>query len=61
MGMGQFRLGAISGLLVGLLTDGTAARHGGADAAGLLGMVIAERSGRANSRRHRQKVLANDA
>ncbi|MEO9190469.1 MAG: MFS transporter, partial [Acetobacteraceae bacterium] len=43
MGMGQFVLGAISGLLVGVLTDGTARGMAGLMLAGAIGMVVADR------------------
>ncbi|HEX5327672.1 MAG TPA: multidrug effflux MFS transporter [Acetobacteraceae bacterium] len=43
MGMGQFLLGAVSGLLVGLLTDGTARGMAALMLVGAAGMVIAER------------------
>jgi DHA1 family bicyclomycin/chloramphenicol resistance-like MFS transporter len=43
MGVGQFSLGAISGLLVGLLTDGTPRGMALLMVAGSLGSVIAER------------------
>jgi len=43
MGMGQFVLGAVSGLLVGVLTDGTARGMAGLMLAGAIGMVVADR------------------
>ncbi len=43
MGMGQFVLGAISGLLVGVLTDGTPRGMAGLMLFGAVGMVVAER------------------
>lgn len=43
MGMGQFMLGAVSGLLVGVLTDGTARGMAGLMLAGAIGMVVADR------------------
>ena len=42
MGMGQFLLGAISGLLVGLFTDGTARGMAALMLVGAAGMVVAE-------------------
>ncbi len=43
MGMGQFVLGAISGLLVGVLTDGTPRGMAGLMLVGVAGMVVADR------------------
>ncbi len=43
MGMGQFLLGAVSGLLVGLFTDGTARGMAALMLVGAAGMVVAER------------------
>ncbi|HEY6431063.1 MAG TPA: multidrug effflux MFS transporter [Acetobacteraceae bacterium] len=43
MGMGQFMLGAVSGLLVGLFTDGTARGMAALMLVGAAGMVVAER------------------
>ncbi len=43
MGMGQFLLGAVSGLLVGLLTDGTARGMAALMLVGAAGMTIAAR------------------
>jgi MFS transporter, DHA1 family, multidrug resistance protein len=43
MGMGQFLLGAVSGLLVGVLTDGTPRGMAGLMLAGAAGMVVADR------------------
>ena len=43
MGIGQFRLGATSGLLVGVLTDGTPRGMAALMLCGSLGMVIADR------------------
>jgi DHA1 family bicyclomycin/chloramphenicol resistance-like MFS transporter len=44
MGTGQYLLGAVSGLLVGLLTDGTPRGMAALMLAGSIGMVIADRS-----------------
>jgi DHA1 family bicyclomycin/chloramphenicol resistance-like MFS transporter len=44
MGTGQYLLGAISGLLVGLLTDGTPRGMAALMLAGSIGMVIADLS-----------------
>jgi DHA1 family bicyclomycin/chloramphenicol resistance-like MFS transporter len=43
MGMGQFLLGAISGLAVGALTDGTPRGMAGLMLAGAVGMIVADR------------------
>lgn len=43
MGMGQFVLGAISGLLVGVLTDGTPRGMAGLMLVGVAGMIVADR------------------
>jgi DHA1 family bicyclomycin/chloramphenicol resistance-like MFS transporter len=43
MGMGQFLLGAVSGLLVGLFTDGTPRGMAALMLVGAAGMVVAER------------------
>ena len=43
MGMGQFMLGAVSGLLVGVLTDGTPRGMAGLMLVGAAGMVVADR------------------
>jgi DHA1 family bicyclomycin/chloramphenicol resistance-like MFS transporter len=43
MGMGQFMLGAVSGLMVGLFTDGTARGMAALMLVGAAGMVVAER------------------
>jgi MFS transporter, DHA1 family, multidrug resistance protein len=42
MGTGQYLLGAVSGLLVGLLTDGTPRGMAALMLAGSIGMVIAD-------------------
>ncbi|MGA9867427.1 MAG: multidrug effflux MFS transporter [Acetobacteraceae bacterium] len=56
MGMGQFVLGAISGLLVGVLTDGTARGMAGLMLAGAIGMVVADRC----RPRHTGSIISTD-